>query len=239
MPPPPQFRPPVPLMERVLSGRLSSPTPEDQESIKLGGRIVRHIGEGLADIPRNLVHLSSLDERSVPEDFPGRPHEWPEALRRARAEAGTNAALLTLGFKRLPSAPRNPLGVPGGPPVPPGMVVGPGGKLMRLEDIPTTFGEGNGRIYKAGDASPSNLSPRPGERYISFRRELSEPLPQGDRPIFHKREYRAYDPKQLEPGSVTYDIHPDGHVSVEPPPVNSIEDLKGAVVGKKGIMPRK
>jgi hypothetical protein len=45
-------------------------------------------------------------------------------------------------------------------------------------------------------------------------------------------------PTKLAPGSVTYDKYPDGHVSVQPPPINSIEDLKRAVVGDKGKMQR-
>lgn len=39
-------------------------------------------------------------------------------------------------------------------------------------------------IYRAGTPSPSNLTPRPGESYLSFRDSLSNPLPTGGRPVF-------------------------------------------------------
>jgi hypothetical protein len=48
-------------------------------------------------------------------------------------------------------------------------------------------------------------------------------------------EYKACDPRTLEPGPVTYDIHPDGHVSVEPPPINSVDAFKEAVVERKRL----
>jgi hypothetical protein len=121
---------------------------------------------------------------------------------------------------------------------PPLFVRGPGGKLTWLEDVPTTIGDGSGHIYRAGDTSPSNLTPRPGETTLSFRSSVSEPYPKGRHVVFNKSEYRAYDPTKLAPGSVTYDKYPDGHVSVQPPPINSIEDLKRAVVGDKGKMQR-
>jgi hypothetical protein len=36
---------------------------------------------------------------------------------------------------------------------------------------------------------------------------------------------------------VIYDNKPDGHVSVAPPPINSIEDLKKAII-ESGKIPR-
>ena len=80
-------------------------------------------------------------------------------------------------------------------------------------------GAGGGSIFRGGGKSPSNLTPRPGEKGLSFRDSLSNPYPKGDRPVFRPGD-RAIemDPSKLPPGSVIRDNVPPGHVTVEPTP---------------------
>jgi hypothetical protein len=140
-PPPMPFRPPVPLMERVRAGRPISPTREDRDSIELGGRIAGHLVQGLTDIPRNMMHLSTLDEMSVPEEYSRDPQAWSDAVRRARAQWGAETALELLTAGRFQgAAPRGAIGMngggrPSGPPAPPNPIVGPDGKLAPRQGL--------------------------------------------------------------------------------------------------------
>jgi RHS repeat-associated protein len=87
-------------------------------------------------------------------------------------------------------------------------------------------------IYRGGATSPSNLKPRPGERGLSFRDSISDPL--HDKPAFTKDEYFGIDTGLLPPGSVSIDNQPPGHVTVIGVDVDT---LKGAVV-EKGRFPK-
>jgi hypothetical protein len=92
-------------------------------------------------------------------------------------------------------------------------------------------GGGYTAIYRAGDASPSNLTPRPGEKGLSFRDSKSNPYPKGARPVFPPGgKYIEVDPTRLPPGSVIPDNLPPGHVTVLPAP---LEVLRNAIMGKR------
>jgi hypothetical protein len=234
-PPPPPFRPPVPLMERVLSGRPISPTPEDQESIKHGGRNAGHHVQGLTDIPRNMMHLSTLDDMSVPEEYSRDPQAWYDAVRRARAKWGAETALEVLTAGRFPgAAPRGAIGMNGGgrpygPPVPPNTIVRPDGKLIQLQ-----VGDGSGNIFRAGSTNPGSFKPQEGQTVLSYRSSFSEPYPRGEKGVvFNKEFYTESDPRKLAPGSVIIDDIPSGHVTVLKDGFNTTEKLVGAVVKRE------
>lgn len=95
------------------------------------------------------------------------------------------------------------------------------------------FGGTDGTIFRNGDASPSNLTPRPkDDRVLSFRDSLSNPypLPPGQLPVLRPgNEYRQFDVSKLPPGSVVFDHDPPGHVGVQG---MSVEELKKAIVGR-------
>lgn len=89
-------------------------------------------------------------------------------------------------------------------------------------------------IYRAGKPSPSNMTPRPGEETLSFRDALSNPWPQGRRPVFRPGDdYFGIDTSKLPQGTVIPDHVPPGHVSVIHVPV---EVLKDAVI-ERGRFP--
>ena len=74
-------------------------------------------------------------------------------------------------------------------------------------------------IYREGNPSPSNLTPRAIDQgKLSFRDSLSNPYPlaEGQRPVFRPGEpYFGVATSRLPPGSVAVDNEPVGHVYVQ------------------------
>ena len=96
------------------------------------------------------------------------------------------------------------------------------------------------RIYRAGDPSPSNLRPRPGENGVSFRDSLSNPWPMPDTgPVFKPgKPYFGIDTSKLPDGSVIPDPPPPGHVIVRRGvDLVSLRDEPGFIV-ERGKFPK-
>ena len=93
------------------------------------------------------------------------------------------------------------------------------------------------RLYRAGNANPSNLKPRAIDQgELSFRDSLSNPWPMkpDQRPVFQPGDsYFVVDPTRLPPGSVISDNNPPGHVSVRDVPPEILHEA----VEYKGKLP--